>query len=129
MTRAFAKVIQIPPECWATVQTCPGFSGHFGPLPHNEILLSRAELIERSDSEQHSAPRTRASCTSPGTKLTTRHRTLGGRPGREKDQSAERGQDAPLPPTAAASPLCWFCFVFWGKGSLRRHRFFRNQLM
>lgn len=58
MTRACARAIQILSELWTTVQMGPEFLWLLHPLPCIEMLLSLAELIKRSDSEQHSVPDT-----------------------------------------------------------------------
>lgn len=54
----------------------PSFSRPFYPLPCTEVLLLWTELMKRSDSGQHSAPRTRVSRDSQGTTVTMHHRAL-----------------------------------------------------
>lgn len=85
-------------------------SGPLYPLPRIEILLLWAKLIKRSDSEQHSAPRSWGPWHSHSTKLTTHHWALGGRPNplQEKNQTLQTcWEDAPF------LPGCCESFV-WG---------------
>jgi hypothetical protein len=92
------------------------FSGPLYPLPCFEILLLGAELIKRSESEQHLAPRTWGSWGSLNTKLTTHHQALRGRPAPlQKDQAlCACWEDAPLLP-GCSSPLCRVCFCLLGQ--------------
>ena len=92
----------------------PSFSRPFYPLPCTEVLLLWTELMKRSDSGQHSAPRTRVSRDSQGTTVTMHHRALRRGPARrqEKDQPHRAAKaHAPSPPLLGV--LCGqVCFIF-----------------
>ena len=95
-TGACAKVIQILSEFWATVQMCPEFlPAILSPALHRSLLLG-TELIKRSDSEQHSAPRPLASGGPLGATLTVHQ---------EKDQPHGAAK------THTHTHRCWESFV------------------